>query len=345
LIEDRPVRYGTYAPQNFDFTFQGTVSVRKALQLSLNVPALAVLDQVGARRLAARLAQAGATLVLPEGEAPGLAVGLGGVGIKLSDLVMLYAGMARLGTVLPLTERMEGKGDGNRLMEPVAAWYVSNVLLGTPPPENGVPGRIAFKTGTSYGYRDAWSIGFDGKRTIGVWVGRPDGAPVPGLVGRIAAAPILFDAFARLPPPPAALPRTPDGVLVTTSARLPPPLRHFQPGDRAAAAAPARLHILFPPDGARLELRTTDNKPDPVPVKVTAAVVPLTVLVNGVPARDQPRGSLFFQPAGPGFARVTVIDASGAADSVVVRVEDAASARSAVQAAAAACPVAPCGHP
>ena len=119
-------------------------------------------------------------------------------------------------------------------MEPVAAWYVSNVLLGTPPPENGVPGRIAFKTGTSYGYRDAWSIGFDGKRTIGVWVGRPDGAPVPGLVGRSAAAPILFDAFARLPPPPAALPRAPDGVLVTTSARLPPPLRHFQPGDRAA---------------------------------------------------------------------------------------------------------------
>jgi penicillin-binding protein 1C len=71
----------------------------------------------------------------------------------------------------------------------------------------------------------------------------------------------------------------------------------------------------------------------------------LAVLVNGVPARDQPRGSLFFQPAGPGFARVTVIDALGTADSVVVRVEDAASAGAAVQAAAAACPVAPCGHP
>jgi penicillin-binding protein 1C len=345
LIEDRPVRYGSYAPQNFDFTFQGTVSVRKALQLSLNVPALAVLDQVGARRLAARLAQAGATLVLPEGEAPGLAVGLGGVGIKLSDLVMLYAGMARLGTVLPLTEHMAGNGEGNRLMEPVAAWYVGNVLLGTPPPENGAPGRIAFKTGTSYGYRDAWSIGFDGKHTIGVWVGRPDGAPVPGLVGRVAAAPILFDAFARLPTPPAALPRAPAGVLVTTSAKLPPPLKRVQPGDRVGAAAPARLHILFPPDGARLELRTTDNKPDPVPLKVTAAIAPLTVLVNGVPARDQPRGSLFFQPEGAGFARVTVIDASGAADSVVVRVEDGTSAMSAVRAIAAACPVTPCGHP
>ena len=82
-------------------------------------------------------------------------------------------------------------------MEPVAAWQLAHVLLGTPPPENAAGGRIAFKTGTSYGYRDAWAVGFDGKRTIGVWVGRPDGAPVPGLIARVAAAPILFDAFAR----------------------------------------------------------------------------------------------------------------------------------------------------
>ena len=83
---------------------------------------------------------------------------------------------------------------------------------GTPPPDNAVGGRIAYKTGTSYGYRDAWAIGFDGKRTIGVWVGRPDGAPVPGLVGRGAAAPILFDAFARTGALPAPLPSAPPGT-------------------------------------------------------------------------------------------------------------------------------------
>ena len=125
---------------------------------------------------------------------------------------MLYAGIARLGTVLPLRERLEpapATAQGARLMEPVAAWYVGNVLIGAAPPENGVPGRIAFKTGTSYGYRDAWSVGFDGKYTIGIWVGRPDGAPVAGLIGRMAAAPVLFDAFARLPTAPArAAPRT-----------------------------------------------------------------------------------------------------------------------------------------
>ena len=100
----------------------------------------------------------------------------------------------------PLTERRDriAAPAPRRLLDPVAAWYVGNVLIGTPPPENAAGGRIAFKTGTSYGYRDAWSVGFDGRRTIGVWVGRPDGAPVPGLIGRSAAAPILFDAFARL---------------------------------------------------------------------------------------------------------------------------------------------------
>jgi penicillin-binding protein 1C len=351
LIDDRPERYGNYAPRNFNFTFAGTVTVRQALQQSLNMPAVAVLNRVGASRLAARLAQAGAALVLPEGQAPGLAIGLGGAGIKLSDLVMLYAGIARLGIVLPLSERMEDdgtlgmlpphKGEGKRLMGAVAAWYVSDVLLGSPPPENGTPGRIAFKTGTSYGYRDAWSIGFDGKHTIGVWVGRADGTPVPGLVGRTAAAPILFDAFARMGAAPAALPRPPAGVLVTSSAKLPPPLKRFQPGRLAGGNAQASLHILFPPDGARLDLSTTDGKPDPVPLKITGAVAPLTVLVNGIPTPPQARGALFFRPDGPGFSRVTVIDSSGTTDSVVVRVEDSASAKVLLRAASAASPASP----
>jgi penicillin-binding protein 1C len=327
LIEDRPVSYGTYAPKDFDFGFKGTVSVREALQFSLNVPAVAVLDRVGPARLAARLAQAGAVLTLPDGQAPGLAMGLGGVGIKLADLVKLYSGIARLGLAVPLSERIEASApEARRLMEPTAAWYVSNVLLGSPPPENGVAGRIAFKTGTSYGYRDAWSVGFDGKHTIGVWVGRPDGAPVPGLVGREAAAPILFDAFARLGGQSAPLPRAPAGVVFASNAKLPPPLRHFQPGRLAGATAAPPLRIMFPPDGARLDLSTTDGKPDPVVLKVTGAVAPLTVLVNGVLAPNAGRGALFFNPEGPGFSRVTVMDASGATASVVIRVDDAAPA-------------------
>ena len=327
LIEDRPVSYGAYTPKDFDFSFKGTVTVREALQFSLNVPAVAVLDKVGPSRLAARLTQAGALLTLPAGETPGLAIGLGGVGLRLSDLVMLYSGIARLGSALPLDERVAASvPQARRLMEPAAAWYVSNILLGSPPPENGVAGRIAFKTGTSYGYRDAWSIGFDGRHTIGVWVGRPDGAPVPGLVGRTAAAPILFDAFARIGGAASPLPRAPAGVLVASNAKLPPPLRRFQPGRLAGETARPPLHIIFPPDGARLDLATTNGKPDPVALKVAGAVAPLTVLVNGVPVAGAGRGSLFFNPDGPGFSRVTVMDAAGSSDSVVVRVEDRSAA-------------------
>ncbi len=237
LIEDRPIRYPGYQPENFDLTFQGTVTVRRALQQSLNVPAVAVLDQVGPSRLIARLGAAGAKLVLPRGEAPGLALGLGGVGVRLTDLTMLYAGLARQGTVAPLVERLGAAPlPAKRLIEPVAAWYVANVLIGSPPPENAAGGRIAFKTGTSYGYRDAWAIGFDGKRTIGVWVGRPDGAPVAGLVGRVSAAPILFDAFARIGATRAAA----AGSAATARSSPPPPSCRRRCGALRRVAAPAR---------------------------------------------------------------------------------------------------------
>ncbi|HEY4404195.1 MAG TPA: penicillin-binding transpeptidase domain-containing protein, partial [Xanthobacteraceae bacterium] len=325
LIEDRPVRYGSYAPENFDLTFQGTVTVRRALQMSLNVPAVAVLDKVGASRFTARLSQAGGALVLPKGEVPGLAMGLGGVGVTLNDLVALYAGLARLGTTVPLVERMTDNPAAaapRRLLDPVAAWYVGNVLLGTPPPDNAVGGRIAFKTGTSYGYRDAWAIGFDGKRTIGVWVGRPDGAPVPGLVGRSAAAPILFDAFARTGSLPAPLASAPAGTQLAATGKLPPPQQRFRPGRLPGEDAGPPLRIMFPPDGARLELASEDGKPDPIPLKISGGAGPLTVLVNGLPLPAEPgRRTLFFAPEGPGFVRLTVMDAKGATDSVMVRLQ------------------------
>jgi penicillin-binding protein 1C len=327
LIDDRPTRYGSYAPENFDLTFQGTVTVRRALQLSLNVPAVAVLDKLGASRFTARLAQAGGSLVLPKGEAPGLAMGLGGVGVTLSDLTMLYAGLARQGTVVPLVEQVtqiSSEPALRRLMDPVAAWYVGNILLGTPPPENAAGGRIAYKTGTSYGYRDAWSVGFDGKRTIGVWVGRADGAPVPGLVGRAAAAPILFDAFARTGKLPAPLAHAPKGALVAATAKLPPPLQRFRPDRLVGHGSEPPLRIMFPPNGAELELAGGEGgKPDPIALKVAGGAGRLTVLVNGLPlsGTSSRRGTLFFDPEGPGFVRLTVMDAKGATDSVLVRLQ------------------------
>jgi len=325
LIDDRPIRFGSYAPENFDMTFQGTVPVRKALQLSLNVPAIALLDRVGASRLTSRLRQAGTNLVLPKDEAPGLAMGLGGVGVTLQDLVQLYCGLARLGNTTPLREiASEDARDSLRLMDQVAAWQVGNVLIGSPPPENAPHNRIAFKTGTSYGYRDAWSIGFDGRMTIGVWVGRPDGAPVPGLVGRAVAAPILFDAFARTGKLPVALPKPPKGTLVASNGKLPLPLRRFRPvGELVRTGGEQAPHIQFPLNGSRIEIASSGGaQASAMPVRVAGGVLPLTMLVNGVSVGEiDGRRQRLVDPPGPGFARLTVIDATGAADTVVIRIQ------------------------
>jgi penicillin-binding protein 1C len=248
---------------------------------------------------------------------------LGGVGVKLADLTMLYAGLARGGTALPLTEHLDDRAPAapTRLIEPVAAWYVGNVLIGAPPPEHAAGGRIAFKTGTSYGYRDAWSVGYDGRRTIGVWVGRPDGAPVPGLIGRVQAAPVLFDAFARIGSP-APLPAAPRGAVIAANAKLPPPLQRFRPGRLPGDSAEPPLRILYPPNGARIELAVSDGKPDPVALKVAGGVGPLTVMANGVPvAAPAGQRTLLVDPDGPGFLRLTVMDAKGSTDSVMVRLQ------------------------
>lgn len=329
LIDDRPIRFGSYAPVNFDMSYQGTVSVRHALQLSLNVPAVALLERVGASRLSARLAEAGSALVLPKLEAPGLAMGLGGVGISLSDLVQLYGGLARQGAVAELVERRDATETGSetairerRLLDPVAAWYVGNCLIGTPPPENAARNRIAFKTGTSYGYRDAWAVGFDGHIAVGVWVGRHDGAPVPGLTGRSAAAPILFDAFSRTGRNPAALPKAPKGALVAANAKLPVPLRRFlPPGELQRGDGEQPLKIQFPVNGARIEA-LGGRQDQSVAVKIAGGVMPFAVFVNGQPvAAISDRRNGFVSPPGAGFMRLTVMDAKGASDSIVVRVD------------------------
>jgi penicillin-binding protein 1C len=228
---------------------------------------------------------------------------------------------------VPLRERLDDPRDDTaqrRLLDPAAAWHIGNVLMGTPPPENGVANRIAFKTGTSYGYRDAWSVGFDGRYTIGVWVGRPDGAPVPGLLGRTAAAPILFDAFARSGKIPLGLPAAPRGTLMVATAKLPVPLRRFRPAGELVRIGDDRMpRIQFPLNGSRLDVMALgETRMSPVAVKVAGGVPPMTVLVNGLPAGElDSRRQKFVEPPGPGFVRLTVMDATGAVDTVVVRLQ------------------------
>ncbi len=334
MLEDRPTRYGVWAPEDFDQSFHGLITARFALQQSLNVPAVALLDAVGPSRLVARLTAAGADLHMPKDSAPGLAIGLGGLGIRLTDLARLYTGLARGGETIALKWRLneaptsrEASDTELRLVDPVSAWYVADILRGAPPPLNALPGQLAYKTGTSYGYRDAWAIGFDRNWTIAVWVGRPDGQPVPGLVGRLAAAPILFDTFQRIGTPPDPVPQPPN-VLLATSVTLPPPLRNIRKDGLKTTAATTQspLAISYPPDGAQIDLgllaKTRPADTTPLALKALGGVPPLTWLVNGVPV-TQPdlRRTAIWAPDGPGFARLSVMDARGSIASVSVRLE------------------------
>jgi penicillin-binding protein 1C len=336
LIEDRPTRFGSYAPENFDDQFHGTIRIREALQLSLNVPAVKVLSTISPTRLWARLREGGPRLVLPAGAEPSLAMALGGVGLTLSDLAMLYASIARGGETVALRYRLtDGRPAGAhgdrqpplRLLDPVAAWYLADILRGTPPPRNARGGEIAYKTGTSYGFRDAWAAGFDGKHTVAVWVGRPDGVATPGLTGVAAAAPILFDAFARIATRRTPLASAPAGALFARAGELPPPLRIFV-SDRGATTpgpyADPPVAIAFPPDRSELELtRSASGTSRPILLKAEGGVLPLTWMVDGMPIASEPhRREAQFAPEGPGFVRVSVIDAKGQVARAVVKLAE-----------------------
>jgi penicillin-binding protein 1C len=328
LIEDRPTGFGAYAPQNFDGQFRGTVTIREALTQSLNIPAIKVLDAVGPARLVARLKRAGIAPQLPELSAPGLAVGLGGVGITLRELVQLYAAIADGGTALTLRDGIDdapyvpAAEAGPPVLSPSAAWQVADILAGVLPPSNGSPGQIAYKTGTSYGYRDAWAIGFDGRDVIGVWIGRPDGTPVPGLSGITSAAPVLFEAFSRLGPKRAPLPRPPPGVLIASTSELPPPLRRFRRPDEAVAERDPGPQIAYPLEGVTVDLGIEAGDPSPLVIKIRNGAPPFTFFANGVPVGRKPFDrSEMWQPDGPGFVTLSVVDSSGRSDRVTVFVE------------------------
>ena len=329
LIEDRPARFGLYAPKNFDEDFRGTVSIREALAHSLNIPAVKVLAAVGPSRLVGRLRRSGIIGQLPPGTEPSLAIALGGVGLRLRDLTMLYASMARGGEAVELVHSRDDAAVGaaavakQRLLSAAAAWQIGDILKDAPAPANARGGRIAYKTGTSYGFRDAWAAGFDGRVTIVVWVGRADGTPTPALTGRSAAAPVLFDAFQRIGRPVMPLAGPPHGVLRAAGSALPPPLRRFkEPGEEPAADGAfieTPVAIAFPPDRADLETGTSGEG---IVLKADGGALPLTWLVDGVPLDVEPdRREVIWQPGGRGFAKISVIDAKGRADRVEVRVK------------------------
>ncbi len=330
LIVDRAIDISGYQPTNFDQAYQGTVTLREALQMSLNTPAVQLLDAVGPARLVARLKRAGVQPVLEKDTAPGLAIGLGGLGITLKDLTQAYAALARGGKPIELTvcrecELADGVAGTSRVLSEKAAWLVGDILTGLPQVQSAGSSHIAYKTGTAYGYRDAWAAGYDGRYVAAVWVGRPDGSPVPGKTGSSAAVPILFEVFQKLGPVRVPLPEAPPSARMALNGEVPLPLRYARLPRRAKNdRTEDTLRIAFPPDGAELDLgfarrRGVTDLIQPLVLKLKGGTGPFSVLINGLPLEDKVHGrQLTWQPQGPGFANVTILDRSGNSDRVTL---------------------------
>ncbi|MGD9799635.1 MAG: penicillin-binding protein 1C [Parvularculaceae bacterium] len=323
VIDDMPRGFGGYRPENFDRTFRGEVRVKDALQHSLNVPAVATLDRVGVERFAALLRNAGARLMQRRraDARPTLAMALGGAGVTMRDVATLYDGLANEGRVRPLVWTVESPTksepgeEGVQLFAADTVMRINAILEGAPALKGRAPAAlsrsapvIAYKTGTSYGYRDAWSAGHAESLTIVVWVGRADGAPRPGATGRDAAAPLLFALFDAFTAGKSRRPSEPEPDLLAEGlVRMAPP-----PVSRPPT-------IVFPVPGS--EIYPGEFGGEGVVLAASGGAGGYRWYVDGEEVRGADDGDgAVWRPGGKGFYDVAVVDARGMSASVKVRV-------------------------
>ncbi len=324
-IADLPKRFASYQPENFDRLFRGDVRVSEALQHSLNVPAVLTLDRIGPQRFAAALALSGAYPRI-SGAArkdPGLALALGGAGLTAQELAVLYAALGDDGLAKPLIWDEDALGHSTksyRLMSAESADQIVKILKDTPAPAGRMPGRltanapeVAFKTGTSYGFRDAWAAGVAGDYAIVIWVGRADGAPRPGETGRKAALPLLFEVADRAAHHLGESGSSTTRLMSQKAPQAKGALARFD-GD----AKPPE--ILFPPRNAELWAGTVDGKPARPFVFAGRGEGALRWYVDGAPVTLDDGGLPSWRPDRVGFYRVSAVDPAGRASSVEIRV-------------------------
>ena len=326
-IADLPKRFANYRPENFDRSFRGDVSIRDALQHSLNVPAVLTLDRVGPERFAAQLALSGAPPRI-YGSAktdPGLTLALGGAGLTAREIVMLYAALGDGGRAKPLVwlasdEEKSLSRSGRRLVSADAAEKILEILRSAPTPEGRMPGRltenapqIAFKTGTSYGYRDAWAAGVAGDLAFVVWVGQADGTPRPGKTGRNTALPILFEVADRAALRLGGQDGSGERLVSPTQERTSAPLANFMDESQPP-------EILFPPVGAELWAGEVNGKPARAFVFAGRGDGKLSWFIDGVPSPTDDEGEPVWLPTRPGFYSIQAVDALGRSSKVRVRV-------------------------
>jgi penicillin-binding protein 1C len=317
IITDEPIDYDGYEPENFDASYSGDMKVRTALIRSVNTAAVSILHEVGPTHFMSRLRSVGAPLKTENSDdQAGLAIALGGGGMTLADLTRLYAGLASGGRVAPLRLRSDDPQPPSvRLVSPAAARAVTEILADIQPPQGFARRtsqdggrRIAFKTGTSYGFRDAWAVGYDREHAVGVWIGRPDGTPHLGAYGISAAAPLMLQVFDALPVPRADVAQTgaPLGALASPRI-LPERLRRFELRDSVAEQGP--VAIRFPRNDAVVAVDRDAGAG--LPLIVRGGTPPYQWYVDGAPLSAVRTDRTRWRPPTSGQFDVTVIDAGG----------------------------------
>jgi penicillin-binding protein 1C len=344
LVADRADSRRAYNPRNFDQRHRGEMTLAEALAQSRNVPAVRVLERVGVERLRTLLEAAGVPVRVPGQGRPGLAIGLGGMGLNMLDIAALYGAIGESGfSARPTATPAAAGSEPVRLLSPAAAWQVAAILAETPRPDGRWPTArpIAVKTGTSFGYRDAWAAGVDGRHTVVTWAGRPDGGYTPGFTGLAVAVPLLLDAFALLPESSDPWPgRAPEGTLLAGNEALPAAWRRLDGRQAVATSDPGGPRVAFPADGTTLAWEP--RRPELL-LDVRGGEPPLTWLVDGRPVTLPVRGRHhLWHPEQPGRYRLTVIDARGRAQSTRVELlAEAYAASAAARGSTSSAPVEP----
>ena len=334
VLQDSATRFGDYRPSNFDSTSLGPVTVREALVRSLNVPAVKLLARVGPRRLERRLDRAGVELHYPKDAlgVPTLPIGLGGVGLRLTDLVSLYAALANGGKFRSLRwEKSEPLGEVIEIFGPKSAEFVADILADVPAPPSLVRGAdarttlgLAYKTGTSFGFRDSWAVGFTRDYTIGIWIGRADGTPLSDHYGRNTAAPLLFRVFDLLPSSrPVQISKTTQASLDRITTELPRRLQSFEVNGLSSESGRnqiSALQIDMPVNRSKVILPMLVSGQRVLPLVALGGVPPLKWIVNGEPIASlphQPRRAEW-NASIPGEVEITVRDELGQVARAVV---------------------------
>lgn len=272
LVPDEPIQRAHWNPKNFDGAFAHRVTVRDALQRSLNLPAILVTEAFGVRRFVQGLRQLGIDLPVGTSERSGLAVVTGAVEVSLLELTNAYAALGRNGeyrrctiwedSTSALTPDRESNS-GRSVLGPIAARTINEILsndarvaTGAESLSNGTGPWFMWKTGTSSKQRDAWAVGHNGNFAVGVWVGRFSGAGHASFVGRHTAEPILVDVFCALPPMP--IPSRAPEIVVSTPYRLRSTPRRMQILD------PGPREVVYAAESGRaiIQLRATHAEPN-----------------------------------------------------------------------------------